>query len=85
MHNYFQKLLQIFFKVCYSNSHASFVFRVTKLSVTLPDIECEDGTTISPLSVTFSEGCGRSDFFEGVDEDGDDDIIDDEDVYKEKN
>ena len=37
----------------------SFVTRTTKITVKLPEVECEDGSKISPLKVTFPEGQGQ--------------------------
>ena len=41
------------------NIIASFITRTTKITVKLPEVECEDGSKISPLKVTFPEGQGQ--------------------------
>ena len=36
-----------------------FLFRNTIISVETPEVECEDGSKLSPLKVTFPEGQGQ--------------------------
>ena len=35
-----------------------FICRDTKISVVLPEVECEDGSKITPLKISFPEGHG---------------------------
>ena len=39
------------------------ITRTTKITVQLPEVECEDGSKITPLKVTFPEGQGQCFFF----------------------
>ena len=35
-------------------------FRLNKIKVEVPEIECDDGSKLSPLSVSFADGAGKS-------------------------